>query len=85
MPTTGYFLNQYFTTTLNVGGGINNSQTTGIIISNVSGIDTTKPGIALINYADPLNTSIAEWVTYISIDGAKELQGVTRGAEGSSA
>ena len=85
MPTTGYFLNQYFTTTLNVGGGINNSQTTGIIISNVSGIDTTKPGIALINYADPLNTSIAEWVTYTSIDGSKELQGVTRGAEGYSA
>ena len=85
MPTTGYFLNQYFTTTLNVGGGIDNSQTTGIIISDVSGIDTTKPGIALINYADPLNTSIAEWVTYTSIDGSKELQGVTRGAEGYSA
>lgn len=80
-----YFLNQYFTTTLNVGGGIDDSQTTGIIITSVSGLDITKPGIALINYADPLNTAIAEWVTYTSINGSNELQGVTRGAEGFSA
>ncbi len=79
------FLNQYFTTTLNVGGGLDDSQTTGIIISDVSGIDTTKPGIALLNYSDPLNTSLCEWVEYTSIDGSKELQGVTRGAEGFSA
>lgn len=85
MATTGYFLNQYFTTVLNVGGGIDASQTTGIIVSDVSGIDTTKPGVALINYADPLNTTLAEWVTYTSINGSKELVGVTRGAEGFSA
>lgn len=85
MATTGFFLNQYFTTTLNVGGGIDNSQTTGIILTDVSGIDTSKPGVALINYADPLNTTIAEWVTFTSIDGSKELQGVVRGAEGFSA
>lgn len=85
MATTAYFLNQYITTTLNVGGGINNSQTTGIIIASVSGLDITKPGIALANYADPLNTNIAEWITYTSINGSNELQGVTRGAEGFSA
>jgi len=77
--------NQYFTTTLNVGGGIDNSQTTGIVLTDVSGLDTTKPGMALINYADPLNTSIAEWVEYASINGSKELVGVTRGSEGFSA
>jgi len=77
--------NQYFTTTLNVGGGIDDTQTTGIIISDVSGLDTAKPGMALINYADPLNTTIAEWVEYTSINGSKELVGVTRGSEGFSA
>lgn len=79
------YLNQYFTTTLNVGGGIDDTQTTGIIVSDVSGIDTTKPGIALINYASPLVTSTCEWVEYTSINGSKELVGVTRGAEGFSA
>lgn len=79
---TNYFLNQYFTTTLNVGGGIDASQTTGIIVQAVSGLDITKPGVACITYADPINTSTAEWVTYTSIDGSNELQGVTRGAEG---
>lgn len=79
---TNYFLNQYFTTTLNVGGGIDASQTTGIIVQSVTGLDITKPGIACITYTDPINTSTAEWVTYTSIDGSNELQGVTRGAEG---
>jgi len=85
MSTTGYFTNQYFTTALNVGGGIDASQTAGIIISDVSGLDTTKPGIALINYSDPLNTTICEWITFTSVNGSKELVGVTRGAEGFSA
>ena len=79
------YANQYFTTTLNVGGGINNSQTTGIILTDVSGLDTTKPGMALINYSDPLSTSLCEWVEYTSINGSKELVGVTRGSEGFSA
>lgn len=79
------YANQYFTTTLNVGGGINNSQTTGIVLTDVSGLDTAKPGIALINYSDPLSTSLAEWVEYTSINGSKELVGVTRGLEGFSA
>lgn len=79
------YANQYFTTTLNVGGGITDSQTTGIILADDSGLDTTKPGMALINYSDPLNTTICEWVEYTSINGSKELVGVTRGCEGFSA
>lgn len=82
---TAYFGSQYFTSNLNVGGGIDASQTTGIIISDVSGLDITKPGVALFNYSVPLNTTLCEWVTYTSIDGSNELQGVTRGAEGYSA
>lgn len=80
-----YYVNQFFTTTLNVGGGIDSSQTTGIVIQSVSGLDITKPGIALLSYTDPLNTTNCEWVTYTSINGSNELQGVTRGAEGFSA
>jgi hypothetical protein len=77
--------NQFVTTSLNVGGGIDDTQTTGIILASTTGIDTTKPGICLINYASPLDTSIAEWVEYTSINGSKELVGVTRGQEGFSA
>ena len=77
--------NQYFTTTLNVGGGITNSQTTGIILAGVSGLDINKPGMALINYAEPPVTSTCEWVEYTSINGSNELVGVTRGSEGFSA
>lgn len=76
------YLHQYFTTTLNVGGGLDNSQTTGIVIQAVSGLDITKPGVACLTYADPINTSTAEWITYTSIDGSNELQGVVRGTEG---
>lgn len=79
-----YYANQFITTTLSVVGGIDNSQTTGIVIQSTSGIDTTKPGIALLSYADPLSTTTAEWITYTSIS-ASEFQGVTRGAEGYSA
>jgi len=81
-----YFANQYFSTTLNVGGGINNSQTSGIIIQDRSGLDATKPSVACISYSDPINTSSAEWITYTSIDtSTNELQGVTRGTEGFAA
>lgn len=82
---TIYYANQYFTTTLSVVGGIDDSQTTGIVLSGVSGLDITKPGIALISYADPLDTATAEWVKYTSINGSNELQGVIRGTEGFSA
>jgi len=81
-----YYANQYFTTTLNVGGGIDASQTTGIVLQSITGVDYSKPGIACISYSDPIVTSTAEWVTYTSINNStKELQGVTRGAEGFSA
>lgn len=79
-----YYLNQFVTTTLSVIGGIDDTQTTGIVVQSTSGLDTTKAGIALLSYADPLSTTTAEWVTYTSIT-AGELQGVTRGAEGYSA
>lgn len=84
---TIYYESQYFTTTLSKVGGLNASQTTGIVLQSVSGIfDTTKPGIALLNYSDPLNTSICEWVPYTSINSTtKTLVGVTRGGEGFSA
>jgi hypothetical protein len=79
------YLNQYILTALNVGGGIDNSQTTGIVLQSVTGLDITKAGVALLTYADPINTSTAEWITYTSINGSNELQGVVRGAEGFSA
>jgi hypothetical protein len=84
---TLYYESQYFTTTLSVIGGINASVTTGIVLQAVSGVaDTTKPGIALLSYSDPLNTTVCEWVTFTSINSTtKTLAGVTRGAEGFSA
>lgn len=78
------YATQFFSTELNVGGGINNSQTTGIIASDVTGVDTTKPGAVCVSWANPLNTTTAEIITYTSISGS-ELQGVTRGAGGTSA
>lgn len=84
---TLYYESQYFTTTLSVVGGIDASQTTGIVLQSVTGIfDTTKPGVALANYSDPLDTDTAEWITFTSINATtKTLVGVTRGAEGYSA
>ncbi len=79
------YANQYFLTSLNVGGGITNSQTTGIICADVTGVDTTKPGIACLSFTDPLNTDNAEWIEYTSINGSKEFVGVTRGQDGFSA
>lgn len=82
-----YYEDQYFTTTLSVIGGINASVTTGIVVQSVSGItNTAKPGIALLSYADPLDTDVCEWITYTSINSTtKTFVGVTRGAEGFSA
>jgi hypothetical protein len=80
------YLNQFKTTTLSVPGGINDSQTTGIVMQSDSGLDTTKPGIACITYTDPISTSNAEWIEYTAINSTtKEFTGVTRGAEGYSA
>lgn len=79
------YLSQYFTTALNVGGGIDDSQTTGIILLDVSGVDITKPGQICITYSDPIDTSVAEWIDYTSINGSNELVGAVRGREGYSA
>lgn len=85
MPNILY-LNQFKTTTLSVVGGIDDSQTTGIVIQSVSGLDTTKPGIACLTYNDPLDLDNAEYIEYTAINSTtKEFTGVTRGAEGYSA
>lgn len=83
--TVLYYVPQYFSTTLNVGGGIDATQTTGITLQSVTGLDITKPGIVCLSYSDPLSTGTAEWITFTSINGSNVLQGVTRGAEGYTA
>jgi len=86
MATNAYFLNQYKLTTLSVAGGINDSQTTGIVVQDITGVEIAKPGICAITYADPIDTTKIEYVTYTSINNStKALVGVTRGAEGSTA
>lgn len=77
---------QYFTTTLSVAGGIDASQTTGIVFQVVTEVsEPTKPGLVLLSYSDPLNTTASEWITYTSINTTtKELAGVHRAQEGSS-
>jgi hypothetical protein len=80
------YLQQFVTTSLNVGGGIDASQTTGIVLQSLNNVDATKPSVACVTWADPLSTSVAEWVTYTSINSTtNELRGVVRGAEGYSA
>jgi hypothetical protein len=81
-----YYIPQYKTTTLSVPGGIDASQTTGIILADIDGIDDTVPGILCVNWDDPVSISTAEYITYTSINsGTFELNGVTRGAEGIAA
>lgn len=77
------YLSQNFSTTLNVAGGIDNSQTTGIILTSVSGLDTNG-GILCFNWADPLDTDNAEYIEYGGVSG-NTLTGVTRNVEGISA
>lgn len=80
------YANQFVTTYLNVGGGIDDSQTTGIVLQSTNGIDTTVASVACVTWSDPLNTTNAEFITYESINSTTNtLQGVTRGAEGYSA
>lgn len=74
---------QDFSTTLNVGGGIDASQTTGIVLTSVSGLPTDG-GILCFDWANPLDTSAAEYIEYTGISG-NTLTGVIRGAEGFSA
>ncbi len=77
-------LQQYFTTQLAVVGGIDATQTDSIVIQSTTGLDTTVPGIALLEYSDPLGDNY-EWIEYKSINSTtKEFVGVIRGAEGGS-
>jgi len=86
MATNALFLNQYISTTLASVGGITDSATSGIILQSITNIDVDNPGVACLSYTDPLDTSKAEWITYTSINNStKELNGVTRGAEGYAA
>jgi hypothetical protein len=80
-----YYASQYVQTKLSVPGGINDTDTTNITLQDVTGIDTTKPGIGLFDYSTTLDVTKAEWFTYTSINGSKVCQGVVRGAEGSTA
>lgn len=80
-----YYAQQYAVTKLSVPGGITAVATTGIILQSVTGIDTAKAGVLCLSWSDPLDDATYEYITYTSINGSKELQGVTRGAEGSTA
>ena len=81
-----YFVPQYRTTTLDVVGGLTAAVTTGIKLASIpSDVDITQPGILCLTYSNPIDTTVAEWITYTSIDGTNVLQGVARGAEGWSA
>ncbi len=79
---TPLYGSENFTTTINVGGGIDNSQTTGIILQSVSGLDT-KGGILGLDWASTLDTSTYEEIEYGSYTG-NELTGVVRGVNGTS-
>lgn len=77
------FGSQNFSTTLNVAGGIDDNQTTGIVLTSVSGLNTGG-GILCFDWAETLDTDTAEYIEYGGISG-NTLTGVTRGAEGLSA
>lgn len=84
--STFFYVPQYFTTQLSVAGGIDDTQTAGIVLQDISGVDATKPGIIALTWSNPIDTSKIEYIFYTSInDSTKELQGVTRGQEGYSA
>lgn len=72
-----------FSTTLNVGGGINNSQTTGIILTSVSGLNTNG-GMLGFTWASTIDSTTYEEIEYGGISG-NELTGVVRGSGGTSA
>lgn len=80
---TPFYAQQYATKTLS--SGIDNSQTTGIVIGDTTDLDTAKPGIACLTWSDPINETLAEWISYTSINGSNEFQGVVRAVEKGSA
>jgi hypothetical protein len=72
-----------FSTTLNVGGGINNSQTTGLVLTSVSSLNANG-GILGLDWATSIDTSSYEEIEYGSYTG-NELTGVVRGVNDTSA
>lgn len=80
-----YYENQYIITYLATVGGIDDTQTTGIKLQSVAGVLTDRPGILIVDYADPLDEARCEWISYTSIDVNQELVGATRGVEKGSA
>lgn len=80
---TPFDIPQNFSTTLNVGGGIDDSQTTGIILTSVTGLPTDG-GVLCVDWSTTIDTDVAEYIIYTGVSG-NELTGVTRGAEGVSA
>jgi len=80
---TPYDIPQNFSTTLNVGGGIDSSQTTGIVLTSVTNLPTDG-GVLCFDWAATLDTAVAEYIEYTGISG-NTLTGVTRGVEGISA
>lgn len=80
-----YYLPQYKQTYLEVAGGINSTVTTDIKLNDVTGVDITKPGIICVDWANPIDTTTYEYITYTSIDANNELVGATRGEEGVTA
>jgi len=74
---------QDFATTLNAGGGIDSSQTTGVTLTSVTGLPTDG-GILCFDWSSTLDTSVAEYIEYTGLSG-NTLTGVIRGAEGFTA
>lgn len=74
---------QNFSTTLNVGGGIDNAQTSGIVLTSVTGLPTDG-GMLAFDWANPINTSTIEYIEYTGLS-SNTLTGVTRGQEGYTA
>lgn len=66
-----------------MGGGIDASQTTSIVLTSVTGLPTDG-GILCFDWAATFDTAVAEYIEYTGISG-NTLTGVTRGAEGLSA
>ena len=79
-----FYAQQFATTKLSVSGGIDASQTTGIVVQSVTGIDIAVAGVLCLGWSDPIDTAKYEYISYTSINGSNELQGVTRGVEGST-
>lgn len=75
---------QNFSTTLNVPGGITNSQTTGITLTSVTGLPTDG-GMLAFDWSNPIDTTAIEYIEYTALSGNDLAGTVTRGQEGYTA